>query len=58
MGEDQCRIRRENAVENLASVRHVALNLLKSTKMFHAGIKRMQQKQIDVIFNVKTLCTR
>ena len=44
MGEDQCRIRRENSVENLASVRHIALNLRKSTTTFKAGIKRKQHK--------------
>ena len=44
MGEDNCRIRRENTVENFASVRHIALNLLKSTTSFKAGIKRKLHK--------------
>ncbi|MCK5819528.1 MAG: ISAs1 family transposase, partial [Psychromonas sp.] len=44
MGEDQCRIRRENSVENLASVRHIALNLRKSTTSFKAGTKRKVHK--------------
>lgn len=39
MDEDSCRISRQNAVENLASVRHVALNLLKKTQTFKAGVK-------------------
>lgn len=44
MSEDQCRIRRENAVENFASVRHVAMNLLKKTIIFKAGVKRKMHK--------------
>ncbi|MCK5819248.1 MAG: ISAs1 family transposase [Psychromonas sp.] len=44
MGEDQCRIRRENVVGKLASVHHIALNLLKSTTSFKAGIKRKLHK--------------
>ena len=44
MDEDSCRIRRENAVENLASVRHVVLNLLKNTGSFKAGMKRKLHK--------------
>ena len=44
MDEDSCRIRRQNAVENLASVRHVVLNLLKKTQTFKAGVKRKLHK--------------
>ncbi|MDV7106446.1 ISAs1 family transposase, partial [Vibrio sp. TH_r3] len=42
--EDSCRIRREQAGENLALVRHAALNLLTEEKSFKAGIKRKQKK--------------
>ena len=55
MGEDQCRIRRENSVENFASVRHIAINFLKSTSTFKAGIKRKQHKANRLIFIVKAL---
>jgi len=37
--EDESRIRAENAAENLAVVRHVALNLLRSVKGSNVGIK-------------------
>ncbi|WP_372198718.1 ISAs1 family transposase [Vibrio sp. 10N.286.52.E2] len=38
--EDECRIRREQAGENLAVIRHIALNLLTEEISFKAGIKR------------------
>lgn len=44
LNEDNCRIRRLNAVENFATVRHVVLNLLKSTTTFKAGVKRKSHK--------------
>ncbi|WED24147.1 ISAs1 family transposase [Vibrio sp. JC009] len=44
MNEDSCRIQREHAGENLAVVRHIALNLLTEEKTFKAGIKRKQKK--------------
>ena len=44
MREDECRIRRGNAAETLAGVRHIALNLLKSNKTVKAGIKRKQKR--------------
>ena len=44
MNEDACRIRRENAAENYAVVRHSALNLLNAEKTFKGGIKRKQKK--------------
>lgn len=42
--EDACRIRREQAGENFAVVRHMALNLLTAEKSFKGGIKRKQKK--------------
>jgi predicted transposase YbfD/YdcC len=44
MNEDSCRIQREQAGENLAVFRHIALNLLIEDKTFKAGIKRKQKK--------------
>lgn len=42
--EVSCRIRREQARENFAVVRHIALNLLTAETSFKAGIKRKQKK--------------
>ncbi|MFA0088740.1 ISAs1 family transposase [Vibrio sp. 10N.261.51.F12] len=42
--EDACRIRRKQAGENFAVVRHIALNLLTAEKSFNGGIKRKQKK--------------
>lgn len=42
--EDSCRIRREQAGENFAVARHIALNLLTAETSFKAGIKRKQKK--------------
>ncbi|MEZ8886147.1 ISAs1 family transposase, partial [Vibrio sp. 10N.247.311.13] len=42
--EDECRIRREQAGENLAVIIHIALNLLTEEISFKAGIKRKQKK--------------
>lgn len=44
MNEDACRIRRGMASENLAGIRHIAMNYLKSETSFKAGIKRKQKK--------------
>ena len=44
MNEDACRIRQRNSTENLATVRHTSLNLLKSDKSFSAGIKRKHKQ--------------
>ena len=44
MNEDACRIRQNNSTENLAAVRHVALNLLKTDKTFTGGIKRKHKQ--------------
>lgn len=37
--EDNCRIRKDNAAENFAIVRHIALNLAKSEKTHKRGIR-------------------
>ena len=39
MDEDACRVRKDNAAANLAVVRHIALNMLKSEKTSKRGIK-------------------
>jgi Transposase len=44
MREDECRIRRGDAAENLAGIRHVAMNLLTNEKTLKAGIKRKRLK--------------
>lgn len=47
--EDECRIRWEQAGENLAVIRHIALNLLTEETSFKAGIKRKQKKRTVAI---------
>ncbi|WP_261882415.1 ISAs1 family transposase [Vibrio pelagius] len=42
--EDKCRIQREFAGENLAVIRHMALNMLTNEKTFEAGLQRKQRK--------------
>ncbi len=42
--EDACKIHRGQAAENLARVRHIALNYLKGEKGFKGGIRRKQKK--------------
>lgn len=42
--EDSCRIRKDNAPQNLAVVRHIALNLLKQEKTQKFGIKNKRLK--------------
>lgn len=44
MNEDSCRIRQQNSTENLATVRHTSLNLLKNEKSFEGGIKRKHKQ--------------
>lgn len=42
--EDGCRIRKDNAPQNLATVRHIAINLLKQEKTQKLGIKNKRLK--------------
>ncbi len=44
MNEDACRIRQKNSTENLATVRHIAVNLLKTDGSFKGGIKRKHKQ--------------
>ncbi len=42
--EDECRVRKGHASENLAVIRHIALNLLKKNKSCKGGIKAKRLK--------------
>lgn len=42
--EDECRIRKGYASENLAVIRHIALNLLKKNKSYKGGLKAKRLK--------------
>jgi hypothetical protein len=42
--EDESRVRRGNAAENLAVIRHIALNLLKQESSAKVGIKIKRSK--------------
>ena len=42
--EDNCRIRKDNAPENFAILRHIALNLLNQEKTLKTGIKNKRLK--------------
>ncbi len=42
--EDESRIRRDNAAENLAVLRHIALNTLRNEKTFKKSIKAKRYK--------------
>lgn len=42
--EDQCRARKDNAPENFAIIRHIALNMLKMEKTAKVGLKIKQNK--------------
>ena len=43
--EDASRIRIDNAPENLAIIRHIALNLLKQEKTLKVGVKNKRKKR-------------
>ncbi len=40
--EDECRVRKDHAPQNLAVLRHIALNLLRAEKTVKNGIKNKQ----------------
>jgi predicted transposase YbfD/YdcC len=42
--EDACRVRKDNGPENMATLRHIALNLLKADTTTRAGIKTRRKK--------------
>src|SRR5262249_37452518 len=42
--EDDCRIRKDNAPQNLAVIRHLALNLLRQEKTYKHGVKVKRSK--------------
>ncbi len=44
LNEDMCRIRKEHGAENMAVLRHIALNLLRQEKTCERGIKARQKK--------------
>jgi len=43
-GEDDCRVREAKSAENLATIRHIGLNLLKQEKSCKLGIKSKRKK--------------
>jgi len=42
-GEDQCRIRKDNAPTNVAIIRHAALNMIRQAKKKRMTIKRIRK---------------
>ena len=42
--EDHCRVRKDHAPENLATLRHMAINLLKREKSLKGGIQTKRLK--------------
>ncbi len=54
LNEDHSRVRKDYAPENLAVIRHIALNLLKQEKTAKGGI---HAKQLQAAWNEDYLCT-
>lgn len=42
--EDRCRIRKDNAPENMATLRHIVLNMIKQERSFNGSIQRKRLK--------------
>lgn len=42
LNEDNCRIRKDNAPQNFAVMRHIAVNLLGKEKRLKVGVKNKQ----------------
>ena len=56
--EDECRIRKDHAPENLAVIRHIVLNMLKSEKTAKVGLKIKRSKAgWDNSYLLKVLAT-
>lgn len=56
--EDHCRIRKDHAPENMAILRHMAINLLKQEKSFKGGIQAKRLKAAwDHCYLLKILST-
>lgn len=54
--EDDSRIRKDNSPENLAIIRHIALNLLKQEKTLKVGIKNKRKNAgWDDKYSIKVL---
>jgi hypothetical protein len=42
-GDDQSRIRKENAPQNMAVIKHMALNMINKVKPTRQSVKRMRK---------------
>jgi hypothetical protein len=42
-GEDQSRIRKQNAPTNVAIIRHAALNMIRQAKTNHVSVRMMRK---------------
>jgi hypothetical protein len=58
MNEDRCRVRKDQALENFAVLRHIALNLLKRKKTAKGGLQAKQlQAAWDEDYLMKVIAT-
>ena len=59
--EDECRVRKGHGAENLARLRHIAMNLLKQDKTAKVGIKNKRLKagwDQEYLLRLLNLCTQ